>query len=158
MNRLHEPLHICLSAAHQLTFKDVFSCKMSCMRARAHLLKSLIDLALLEQLQDVGLLRLVVEVRGGDGRAGGGPHGLHDAGGDHRLLLLHRQAHLPLDDPLHVAKNRLLHAGGGTERDRLSRGLSGPLSPGRRAGKWSRSCRETKGDGGARLAQVNGFC
>lgn len=93
------------------------------MCACAYLLKSLVDLALLKELQDVGLLCLVVEVRGGDGRASGGPHGLHDAGGDHRLLLLHRQAHLPLDDPLYVAKNRLLHAGGGTERDRLSLGF-----------------------------------
>lgn len=35
-----------------------------------YLLKGLVELALLEQLQDVGLLRLVVEVRRGDGRAG----------------------------------------------------------------------------------------
>lgn len=75
-----------------------------------YLLESLVELALLEELQDVGLLRLVVEVRCGDGRAGRRPHRLHDAGGDHRLLLLHRQAHLPFDNPLHVAKNRLLQA------------------------------------------------
>lgn len=98
-------------------------CVRACACTCVYLLKRLIDLALLKELQDVGLLRLVVEVRGGDGRAGRGPHGLHDAGSDHRLLLLHRQAHLPLDDPLHVAKNRLLHAGGGTEQDRLSQGF-----------------------------------
>lgn len=109
----------------------------------AYLLKSLIDLALLKELQDVGLLRLVVEVRGGDGRAGRRPHGLHDAGGDHRLLLLHRQAHLPLDDPLHVAKNRLLHTGGGRgDRGRQTESrfhyhFRGDI-------KWPRSCGETR--------------
>ena len=35
-----------------------------------YLLESLVELSLLEELQDVGLLRLVVEVRRGDGRAG----------------------------------------------------------------------------------------
>lgn len=72
------------------------------------LLKGLVELALLEQLQDAGLLSLVVQVRGGDGRASRRSHGLHDAGGDGRLLLLHSQANLPFDDPLHLAKNGLL--------------------------------------------------
>lgn len=78
-----------------------------------YLLKSLVELALLEELQDVCLLCLVVEVCCGDGCAGRWPHRLHDTGGDHRLLLLHCKAHLPFDNSLHMAKNRLLQ----TEED-----------------------------------------
>lgn len=73
-----------------------------------YLLKGLVELALLQQLQDVGLLGLVVQVCGGDGRPRRRPHGLHDAGGHHRLLLLHGEADLPFDDPLHLAQDRLL--------------------------------------------------
>lgn len=49
-------------------------------------------------------------MRRGDGGPCRGPHGLHDAGGDHRLLLLHGLAHLPFNDPLHVAEDGLLQA------------------------------------------------
>lgn len=80
-----------------------------------YLLEGLVELALLEQLQDVSLLRLVVEVCSGDGRPGSGAHGLHDAGGDDGLLLPHRQAHLAFYDALQLAQDGLLQTGGDTE-------------------------------------------
>lgn len=72
------------------------------------LLESLIELALLQQLQDAGLLRLEVEVGSWDWCAGRWAHGLHDAGCDDRLLLLHGLAHLALHNALYLAQDRIL--------------------------------------------------
>lgn len=96
-------------------------------RCESYLLEGLVELALLQELQDVGLLCLVVEVCCGNGRSGRRPHGLHDAGGDHRLLLLHGQADFAFDDPLHVADNGLLQTG--EDRRRITFISSG-------TGKW----------------------
>lgn len=81
-----------------------------------YLLESLVELALLEQLQDVGLLRLVVQVCRVDGCSSCRSHCLHDAGGDNCLLLFHRQTHLSFDNSLHMTKNGLLQTVEGEDR------------------------------------------
>lgn len=111
---MHASMHVCKYAcmhasscfhwginAHKTV---VILCCWPLAKRGYYLLESLVELTLLEELQYVGLLRLVVQVCRGDGRAGGRPHGLHDAGRDRRLLLFHGLAHLPFNDALHLSQ------------------------------------------------------
>lgn len=79
-------------------------------RKATYLLESLVEVALLEQLKDVSLLRLEVQVSGGDGSPCSRTHCLDNARGDSCLLLLHGQAHFSFNDSLHLSQNRLLKA------------------------------------------------
>ena len=107
LKRMYARIHVCTV----IMFHGGINVYQCCFWG--YLLEGLVELALLQELQYVALLRLVVQVRRGDGRAGRGPHGLHDAGGDHRLLLLHGLAHLPFNDPLHLGQQGLLQTGRG---------------------------------------------
>lgn len=79
-------------------------------RKATYLLESLVEMALLEQLNDVSLLRLEVQVSGGDGSPCSRTHCLNNARGDSCLLLLHCQAHFSFNDSLYLSQNRLLQA------------------------------------------------
>lgn len=81
----------------------------------SHLLEGLVELSLLQQLQNAGLLGLVVQVSSGDRRACSRAHGLHDAGVHSCLLLLHGHTHLTLHNALHLGQDRVLQAGYKTE-------------------------------------------